>query len=349
VNPTINDWLRTILFLPPQASTVAPAIDHLHYFVIITTMVGATGVALLAMWWLVRYRRRAPLQEPPPEEPAPSSIGLELGIITGLFLLFLAWWLVGFLQYLRVRVPPEDTYDIYVTAKQWMWKFAYVEGNQTIAQLYVPAGKPVKLIMTSRDVIHSFFVPDFRLKMDVIPGRYTTLWFEAREPGTHPIYCAEYCGTQHSTMRAEVIVLDQADFGRWLAAGQRERAHAPTPSEPSVVGELGPAQPMPLRQRGELVAAREGCLRCHTLNGQPHIAPTFAGMYRSRVPLAGGGEIVADDDYLTESMMDPLAKIHAGFVPVMPSYFGRLPPAEVAALLELIHSLGETPEKGTPP
>ncbi|MCA1664490.1 MAG: cupredoxin domain-containing protein, partial [Myxococcales bacterium] len=283
----------------------------------------------------------------------PASI--EALIVGGLFSLFFAWWVIGFRQYVRARVAPENSYDIYVSAKQWMWKFAYPEGSRSIAQLYVPAGRPVKLIMSSRDVIHSFYVPDFRLKQDVLPGRYTTLWFTVKEPGTHQIFCAEYCGTNHSTMRGEVIALDPADFGKWLAANGGDDTTTPPPPDrdPSLALELGRSRPMSLVRLGQEVSAQQGCLRCHTLDGTPHIGPTWAGLFGASVALADGSRVTVDEAYLTESMMDPLAHIRAGYQPVMPSYLGRLHPAETAAIVALIKSLagvaGQEPTQPTPP
>jgi cytochrome c oxidase subunit 2 len=341
----INDWLRRILFLPPQSSTVAESIDHLHYLVIGATMAGACGVAMLAFYYTIRYRRRAIHAVTPPRETVlPTPLWLEGAMITGIFSIFFAFWVIGFAQYTRLRIPPKDTYDIYVTAKQWMWSFSYVEGNHSISQLYVPAGRPVNLIMTSRDVIHSFFVPDFRLKQDVLPGRYTTLWFEVKEPGRHQVLCAEFCGTNHSTMRAEVIALSPRDFARWLEAGRRDtNTPAPHYVEPAVALDLGPSKPMSMERLGEAVAAEQGCLRCHTLDGSDHIGPSWAGAYMATIPLASGGTVVADEAYLTESMMDPLAKIRRGYTPVMPSYLGRLQPAEVSAIVQLIKSLRSLP------
>jgi cytochrome c oxidase subunit 2 len=332
----MNEWLRIILFLPPQSSSVAASIDHLHFFVIGVTMAGSAFVGLLALAYVVRYRRRAPLLR---ETVVVTPAIVEWSIAGGLFALFILWWVIGFRQFVRVRVPPENTYDVYVTAKQWMWEFSHRDGRHSIARLTVPSGRPVRLIMTSRDVIHSFYVPDFRIKQDVLPGRYTTLWFTATE-GSHEVLCAEMCGPNHSTMRGEIVALEPHDFARWLQRGNDNPDSAPPFSEePSVATELGPSQEVSLVRVGEAIAAQEGCLRCHTLDGSPHIGPSFAGLYRARVPLEGGGSLIADEAYLTESMMDPNAKIRAGYKPVMPSYFGRLRPGETAALIELIRSL----------
>ena len=329
----VNELLRRILFLPPQASTVASEIDHLHYFVILTTMFGAAAITVVGLVFLVRYRARGDAFRR--EVPAPGvPRWAEVGVIGGLLSLFCLWWVIGFWQYVKVQVPPPDAMTVYVTAKQWMWKFAYPDGEHTIATLYVPTGRPVELLLTSRDVIHSFYVPDFRIKQDAVPGRYTTIWFEVPDPGTHQIFCAEYCGTNHSEMRGQVVALSPEDYARWVGASHR--------AAPMVL----PAQPADLISTGRAAAAELGCLRCHTLDGSPFIGPTWAGLYRSVVPFEGGGSEVADEAYLTESMMDPMAKIHLGFKPVMPSYHGTLTPGQAAAIVELIKSVRDLPERG---
>jgi cytochrome c oxidase subunit 2 len=348
---TIDNWLRTILFLPPQASTVAKDIDRLHFFVIITTMLGAAFVGCLGIWFAARYRRRGAVAGR--EEVHSASNALEWGIAGTLFSLFMIWWLIGFSQYMRVRISPPNTYDIYVTGQQWMWKFAHRDGHRSIFSVVVPAGRPVRLLMTSRDVIHSFYVPDFRIKQDVLPNRYTTLWFEVKEPGRHDIFCAEFCGTNHSSMRGEVIALSPQDFARWAAREETVATPGPYSQEPSITGELGPSEPTSLVHLGELAAAQQGCLRCHTLDGTPHIGPSFASLYLSTVKFVDGKTAIADESYLTESMMDPNAHIVDGFKAVMPSYLGRMRPGETAAIVELIRSLRNIPRtpqtQGLPP
>jgi cytochrome c oxidase subunit 2 len=315
----MNDLLRGLLNLPPQASTYARAIDTLHYFVISATMLGATFIFLVALYYVVRYRRRSAAQI---TARVTTPLPQEVVIIGGLLSLFLAFWVVGSVQYDHLMTPPDDALTVYVTGKQWMWEFAYPDGRSSLDMLTVPERKPVKLVMTSRDVIHSFYVPDFRLKHDVVPGRYYTAWFEATGPGEHTIDCAEYCGVSHSRMLGKVRVLSAADYARWLQ------------------GRPGPDAD--LVAEGRDVAARRGCLNCHTLDGQAHIGPTWAGLYGSQVPLEGGRVVVADDAYLTRSMMEPQADVVAGFKPVMPTYRGVLDEPEVAALVELIRSLQDT-------
>jgi cytochrome c oxidase subunit II len=345
----LGDYLRRILFLPRQESTVAADIDHLHYFVILTTMAGAVLITLVGGYFLFRYRER---EDGGPQADhdvnARPPLWMKTSAVALLFALFVIWWAIGLWQYVTLRVAPEGALDVYVTAKQWMWKFAYPGGARSISVLYVPARRPMRLIMTSRDVIHSFYVPEFRVKQDVVPGRYTTLWFEAKAPGTYPILCAEYCGDGHSTMRGWVVALEPADFDGWLGgkdlgeplAGQDYRP-------PAVVGDTAPPEMVDMAREGERVAGSHGCFRCHTPDGTPHIGPTWAGLYGARIPLASGGEVLADEAYLTESIMDPLAKIHAGFQPVMPSYQGRIQTGQIAAILEYIKSIRDvTPEPG---
>lgn len=338
----MNDLLRRILFLPPQASTVAQEIDTLHYVVIITTMFGAVIVTIAGGWFIFRYRRQ--LGEPPsrPTAPPPPATWLEGSVVLGLFTLFVVWWFFGFRQFIRLRVPPENAMAIYVTAKQWMWKFGYAEGGHSLGVLYVPVRRPITLIMTSRDVIHSFFVPDFRVKQDVIPGRYTTLWFEVMEAGTHQILCAEYCGAGHSTMRGQVVALEPVDYARWVAGMPASAAYAGQPYvEPAAIDSFAPREALNLVRLGQQAAAEHGCLRCHTTDGSRYIGPTWAGLYRSLVLLQDGRRVTADEAYLTESMMDPTAKQVAGFPLVMPSYQGLIRPADVAAIIEFIKSLAE--------
>jgi cytochrome c oxidase subunit 2 len=314
----MNDLLRGLLDLPVQASTYAFDVDLLHYFVIGASMLGAAFVFLLALWFVVRNPRRAPGETTPRLITPAAQEGLLVGGILSLFLVF---WIVGAIEYDHMLTPPVGAMTVYVTGKQWMWKFAYPDGRATMDVLTVPAHRPVRLVMTSRDVIHSFYVPAFRTKHDVVPGRYYTAWFEATAPGDYAIECAEYCGVDHSRMLGTVRVLSEPDYARWV--------DRPPPGD--------------LAERGRDVAARRGCLNCHTLDGQRHIGPTWAGLYGSSVRLRDGRTVLADEAYLTRSMMDPQADVVDGFQPVMPTFRGALPEPEVAALLELIVSLRDRP------
>jgi len=338
----LNELLRRLLFLPRQASTLAAQIDGLHYAVISATLGGSLLVGLVAAFFLIRYRHR--LDTPIPLAPHPEQGRVARGIeISGaglLLALFIGFWVVGFRQFVQLESPPADALTIQVVAKQWMWSFAYPNGRGSKGVLYVPAARAIRLAMTSRDVIHSFFVPEFRVKKDVIPGRTTELWFEAREPGTYSVFCAEYCGEGHSTMRAQVVALSDAEYAlalEGLPPFDLDIA-GPVYREPALAG-VAPREPLSLAQLGERVATAKGCMRCHTADGTPHIGPTWLGMYGSIVPLSDGQQVVADAAYLTDSMMDPRGRIHRGFLPVMPSYQGLLSAPETGALLEYLRAL----------
>lgn len=347
----MNELLRIILFLPEQRSTLARDIDWLHYFVILTTMAGSIAVAVITMYFLIRYRAggRGKVEVSPDERASLHRTGMpiwfEVALIAGLLGLFVMWWVLGFRQFVQIRSAPRDSIEVYVTAKKWMWIFAYPNGEGSNATLYVPVGRPVKLVMTSRDVIHSFFVPEFRLKQDVVPGRVTTMWFEATAPGVYPILCTEYCGTEHSTMRGQVIAVPQAEYRAHLDGLPLLEAPVQVPAAP------GQGQnELTLAEMGEHVANRHGCLRCHTVDGVPHLGPTWARAFGSTVTLQDGQTIIVDEAYLTESMMDPLAKLHRGYEPVMPAYQGLLTAAETGALVEYIRSLRDvTPDKRSSP
>ncbi|HTQ06727.1 MAG TPA: cytochrome c oxidase subunit II [Polyangiaceae bacterium] len=349
----MNELFRRLLFLPPQASGFARDFDALHYAVITASMLGIFAVGLALAWFSFRYRRSPQNAVRPPRPPLTRA--QELTPAFGLLVLFVGFWCVGVRQFALMQRVPAGGLLVYVTAKQWMWSFDYANGDRTNETLYVPTGRTVELAMTSRDVIHSFYVPAFRIKKDVIPGRTTSVWFSALRPGTYPIFCAEYCGLDHSGMRGRVVALTPSEFAERFERTPRAPGGADTPlaeREPGGHGEL-----TSLAARGARVAAARGCLRCHTLDGTPHLAPTWARLYGHEVPLANGSTVVADAAYLTESMMDPLAKVHRGFTPIMPTYRGILTPAETAALVELIRSLADAPlappaplvSAGTPP
>jgi cytochrome c oxidase subunit 2 len=324
----VNELLRRLLHLPPQGSSVARGIDALHYTVILTTFAGVALVALVTVSFAIRYRRR---DDRPTVRP-PRAGRFEAGVIVALLAVFCGWWVVGFAQYRTLQTPPADALPIYVTAKQWMWQFADPAGPTTINTLTVPVGRPVKLIMTSRDVIHGFYVPAFRIKQDVVPGRAVTVWFEAVAPGTYDVLCTQYCGTRHSEMRAQVIALAPDTYAHYLGASR------------------GKGDGRGLAARGREVAAARGCLRCHSTDGTPFAGPTWAGAYGRPRLLSDGRTVAIDEAYLTESMMDPNAAIAAGFPPVMPSYQGVLTPAETAAILEYIRSLADAaPVRPAPP
>lgn len=347
-----NHALRRVLFLPEQASTFAARVDQLHYLELglmsgIAVVLGCAGI-----WFAFRYRRRSE-GERTPRVVAP--LWLEAGIATGLLGLFLFWWLISYRQFLHAKVAPAGALEVYVTGKQWMWEFAYPRGRNSQGVLYVPAGRPVKLLVTSRDVIHSFYVPAFRIKQDAVPGRYTTIWFQARSAGAYRVFCTELCGVGHSRMWGKVVALAPGDFDRWLAGWNPDAAdlrRLGIDLDGLLPGDV-PAdeEEADLAREGQRVAAVRGCLRCHTVDGTPFIGPTWRGLYGSVETMTTGERVFVDEAYITESMMDPLARIVAGYPPDMPSYQGLISAAETAAVIEYIKTLRGpvSPDSVAPP
>jgi cytochrome c oxidase subunit 2 len=322
-----------MLFLPEQASDHARQVDALHFFVIGTTMVAAAGVFATAIWFFIRYRRRAGDGPTPRIEPKAIHEVIFVGLPLSFFLL---WFAIGFPQFVKLQQPPAGALDVYVQGKKWMWKFAYPGGPSAVDVLRVPAGRPVRLLITSRDVIHSFDVPALRVKQDALPGRYTQTWFNADRPGRYEIFCAEYCGLSHSGMLAELVVMPQEEFDQWVTQQRRGVAQAQD-SAPAAGEVVRPASSVV--EEGRRIAGDQGCLKCHSLDGTRHIGPTWVDLYMRQERLDSGKEIVADEAYLTKSMMDPGADIAKGFQNVMPTYQGKLAPPEAAAIVEFIKSL----------
>lgn len=316
-----------VLF-PDQASTGAVGTDWLMFFLTgISATVGLL-IALTVLYFLIRYRRRGPGDRTPRIQ---GSTALELSwtfIPLGIFLVMFAW---GLSLYFHIVRPPDDALQVYCVAKQWMWKFQHPEGQREIDELHVPVGRPVKVTLTSQDVIHSFYVPAFRLKVDVLPHRYVNTWFEATRPGMYRLYCSEYCGTGHSQMTGVVVVMRPEDYQRWLATG----------AEGSLALE------------GRKLFLKYQCVSCHSADSQAR-APVLEEIYGTTVPLADGGRVRVDETYLRESILEPKAKVAAGFRPIMPTFEGQVGEEDVIALIEFIKGLdlGETPprvDSATPP
>jgi cytochrome c oxidase subunit 2 len=331
----MQELLRRLLCLPDEATPAARQIDRFHFFIIGVTFAGALTVGLVTLLFIVRYRAR---QESAPTPIVTVSRFVEVSVTLGLLSLFIIWWVIGFRQYVALRTPPARAEDIYVTGKQWMWKFSRTDGQATAGVLVVQQERPVRLILTSRDVVHSFFVPAFRIKQDAVPGRYTTLWFKADRVGTYPVYCAEYCGVDHSLMSAHVVVLSPGDYARWLAGDAPDAvAHTSLQTAPTDAARGDTLTSM--IDQGRNAASRYGCLSCHTTDGQRHIGPSFQGLYAQTISLTDGTRVLADEDYLTRSMMEPRSQIVSGFSALMPVYQGVLPQPEAAAIVEFIKSL----------
>jgi cytochrome c oxidase subunit 2 len=306
---------------PRSASEYARSVDWL-----VAALTAFSGLLVLVLSvfvivFAIRYRRGSPADRSGRRRrSAWREFGWTAPLVVIAFVLF-GW--SGAL-YLEQQQAPADALEVYGIGKQWMWKFQHHGGQREINELHVPVGQPVKLILRSQDVIHSFFVPAFRVKQDVLPGRLTTIWFNATRPGQYHLMCAEYCGTAHSRMRGRVVALEGADYAHWLAR------QAPQPS---------------LAARGERLSRSLGCTGCHGPNAHVR-APSWVGLFGRPVPLAGGGTIVANEAYLRDSIVLPTRHIVAGYRPIMPSFAGQVADEDVSALIEYIKSLADEVREG---
>lgn len=327
--------LLSLFIYPPSASTFAAEVDLFYWFLIILSFVLSVGIAAVLFGFAVRYRRREGNEV---ATAVHGSTALELiwsVIPFGISMFIFAWSASIFFNISR---PPDDAMEIFVVGKQWMWKVQHMEGRREINTLHIPVGEPVKLTMTSEDVIHSFFIPAFRVKADVVPGRYNTMWFEATEVGEFHLFCAEYCGTEHSRMIGKVVSMEPADYQNWLSADNR----------PAVSGETLVAADAPPAERGRLVFNEQGCQTCH-LDGPGGIGPALAGTFGTQRELTEGGSVKVDEAYLRESILNPRAKTAAGYQQVMPTFAGRVTEDDLLALVVYIKSLGKSEDAQTAP
>ncbi|HWR83691.1 MAG TPA: cytochrome c oxidase subunit II [Candidatus Deferrimicrobium sp.] len=306
------------LFLPPAGSTIAPEVDALFNFILYTGVILFLIVTLATLWFIIRYRRRARTGT---TSGIAHSTPLEIAwtaIPTVLILIVFFW---GFKTYIKMNIVPKDALEIKVTGQRWFWTFDYPEGASSTNELVIPVGKPVKLLLSSKDVIHSFFVPDFRVKMDAVPNRYTITWFEATRAGEFNLFCTEYCGKGHSEMIGKVKAVSEREYADWLEAGSRA------------------GEGVPLEEYGVKLYVKKACNTCHTVDGSASVAPTFKGLFGHEVFLTNGTRVPVDENYIRESILNPQAKIVTGFQPVMPTYQGLVKDRELDALIAYIKSL----------
>jgi len=300
---------------PEQASTIARSVDNIYFALTTVSGLMVLLIFLTIIYFCFKYRRGKTADRSPARLPQTSIevtwIVIPLLLMMGLF----AW---GANVYFEQQRPPPGALEMNVIGKQWMWKVQHPEGNREINELHVPVGRIVKLTLASQDVIHSFFLPSFRTKMDVVPGRYTTEWFQATRIGTYHLFCAEYCGTKHSGMVGQVIVMDPAEYQTWLTQG--------SPGSTLV-------------QAGERRFRELGCSGCH-MGSSIVRAPPLEGLYGKPVPLQSGQIIVADEGYIRDSILLPNAQITAGYDPVMPSFQGHITEEELLEIIAYIKSLG---------
>jgi cytochrome c oxidase subunit 2 len=295
---------------------MASQVDMLYIYLLLVAGVMTAAIFLAVTVLAVKYRRRPGRDA----EQIEGSTILELAWSIIPFFVMLTFFVWGAVIFFQERTPPANATEVFVVAKQWMWKIEHMEGQREINELHVPTGQNVKLIMTSQDVIHSFFIPAFRIKQDVLPGRYTTLWFKATTPGRYHLFCAEYCGTMHSGMGGDIVVMEPQDYALWMAGGATA----------------------PLQETGKALFAALGCSTCHRDDVQGR-GPNLAGIYNKPVLLEDGRTVNADENYVRESILDPTAKIVRGYKPVMISYQGIVSEEQLNALVAYVKSLSQPP------
>ena len=305
-------------FFPEQASSFAGNVDALFFFIVLTCLFFVVLVAALCIFAMYKYRRKTPGEI---GDDVHGNLFLEIGwtlIPTAIAMVIFAW---GAFIYVNFRTAPTDTLDIYVIGKQWMWRLQQPNGRREINELHIPVNRNIKLIMGSEDVIHDFYVPAFRAKMDVVPGRYNTLWFRPTKVGKYHFFCSQYCGTNHAVMGGWVTVQEPSDYAAWLS------------------GETGDLNPI---SAGEKLFAQLACITCHISNGSGR-GPSLNGVYGAKVLLADGSTVTADDAYIRESILQPKAKIVAGYQPVMPTFQGLVTEEQILNLTAYVRSLQSQP------
>ncbi|AOB31463.1 cytochrome B [Bordetella sp. H567] len=311
----------TPTLMPAAASAIAHRTDALFYSLLGLSAFMAVLLTVLAVVFCIRYRKGSGADRRNAPEHAN---GLEWTWTITPLLAFIGLFLWGAYDYSALTRPPDDAMPVYVVAKQWVWTVQHANGKREIDELHVPVGKPVRLLMSSQDVIHSFYVPEFRVKQDVLPGRYTSLWFTASRAGTYHLLCAEFCGTDHAAMGGGIVAMPPEQFSRWLAQGQ---------DGPDLV------------QRGYQLFREHGCMGCHDARSSVH-APDLDHLFARRVFLQDGRVVVADETYIRDSILEPRKDVVAGYAPIMPSFAGQFSEPDLMALIAYLKS--DRPKEAAP-
>ncbi len=308
--------MADVPFLPAHDSAQAAQVDLLFTCLLIIAFVTLVLIASAGLYFLIKYRQGSAADRTPGKF---STLRLEIAWTIIPFFCFLGLFIWAAVLFFEMRRAPENALEVHVVGKQWMWKVQHSEGKREINELHVPVGRPIKLILASQDVIHGFFLPAFRIKQDAVPGRYTTEWFEAERVGTFRLYCSQYCGTYHSTMRGWVTVMEPTEYARWLRSGSNE---------------------VPMAQAGASLFRSFGCSGCHEPGGTVR-APPLEGIYGKPVAMQDGRVLVADERYLRDCILLPQSQVVAGYDPVMPSFKDRLTEDELFQLISYIRSLSD--------
>ena len=316
----------SVPFSPDQASSYSGRVDSLFAFLCVLTILVGVAITLLILYFAVKYRRKNEDEVP---RPVAGSMKLEMVWMIIPFFISMGIFVWGSSIYYTMYHAPKEALEVYVVAKQWMWKFQHLDGQREINELHVPAGRKVKVMMTTEDVIHSFYVPAFRIKLDVVPGKYSTVWFEPTKAGRYHLFCAEYCGTGHSRMIGWIDVMEASEYQAWLSGGASEGS---------------------LASSGEKLFQQLACVTCHRSDATGR-GPVLEGLFGKEVQLQDGSKIKVDEAYIRESILNPRAKVVAGFQPIMPTFQGQVSEEQLLQIVAYIKSIGPKPggETGAKP
>jgi cytochrome c oxidase subunit II len=314
-----NSWVP---LFPEQASTFAWQVDALYFYLILVSVVFTVGIVAAILFFAIKWREKDRFATP---DEIHGSMALETTWSVIPFIISMTIFLGGAVIYYNQYTPPADAMEVYVVGKQWMWKFQHGTGQREINELHIPVGRKVKLTMTTEDVLHDVYIPAFRTKADVVPGRYSYIWFEATKPGKYHLYCAEYCGLNHSGMGGWVYVMEQRDFDNWLSGTTSNQT--------------------PVQAGKELFDTKLGCASCHA-GGANQRGAKLEGLFNTDVKLADGSTVKADEQYIRNSILNPGAQIVEGYQPIMPTFKGQVTEEQLNALVAYIKSLGTQTTNG---
>lgn len=324
--------------LPTQASNFAMEIDLLYFVLWATTIFFVILIAGLIVFFAVRYHKDNKVNRVR-SDAADLFLEIFWTVIPTIFVMVIFLW--GAKIYYDVYTPPKNTLPIYVVGKQWMWKIEHPEGQQEINTLHLPVGRAIEIIGTSQDVLHSFYIPAFRVKKDVIPGRYTRMWFIPTKVGEYHLFCAEFCGNLHAGMIGKVIVMEEQDYQTWLRSGGIAGVVPPGAQAAGAAPATATAAGGSMAAKGKALFEKYACKTCHSSTAPANRAPSFKGLFGHEVELEGGAKVTVDETYITESILNPAAKVVKGYMPIMPPYQGQINESEINQLIEYIKNYEE--------